>query len=157
MKKKTQSDPNRRSWFWVVPSEEPDEIRPTDEKLREADDDTKLFIEKRDWVRIRVEEEKWNDAGPTGGRYHHGAGAAGGGGAAAGGGGAAGAGVGGGSGNAPVPPGGGGGGGGDGGAPAADTSEMKLHPPYALICSMAESGTGVLEWWAEEEEEEEEE
>lgn len=40
--------------------------RPSDKELVETPSDSKLYIERRDWVRIRVEEEHWDDASPVG-------------------------------------------------------------------------------------------
>ncbi|ORY59905.1 RNA polymerase III subunit Rpc25-domain-containing protein [Leucosporidium creatinivorum] len=114
-------DPQRRAFFWVVPPDPAPEVRPSEDELRSADPDTRLYIERRDWIRIRVEEEHWDDANPTQGKAPP---------------------------PAPAP-------GADGGAPQAPTPATKGRPPYRLVCSMTESGTGVLEWWDEGDEEEE--
>lgn len=62
------SDPQRRAFFWVVPPDPAPEVRPSEEELRGADQDTRLYIERRDWIRIRVEEEHWDDANPSQGK-----------------------------------------------------------------------------------------
>jgi len=62
----TPSDPNRRSYFWAVADDPPPPVRPTEVELLALPTDQKLYVERRDWIRVRVEEEHWDDASPIG-------------------------------------------------------------------------------------------
>ncbi|BGO98730.1 DNA-directed RNA polymerase III complex subunit Rpc25 [Rhodotorula toruloides] len=116
-------DHDRRAFFWL-PSDGTEPHRPTIKDLLSSPEDSKLFIGRKDWIRIRVEEEHWDDTSPTSGKSQPPAAA---------------------------------------GAPGVqgeqqqpsvmDTARTNGKPPYSLICSMAEDGTGVLDWWDEEAEE----
>lgn len=63
----SHSDHDRRSYFWF-PAESPDDPRPTVKELLAQPEDAKLYIGRKDWVRIRVEEEHWDDTSPTSGK-----------------------------------------------------------------------------------------
>ncbi|GAA5952224.1 hypothetical protein JCM8115_003540 [Rhodotorula mucilaginosa] len=108
-------DHDRRSYFWF-PAESPDDPRPTVKELLAQPEDAKLYIGRKDWVRIRVEEEHWDDTSPTSGKAKAPAAA-----------------------SAP----------GAQGEQQAPVVEARTNgkPPYSLICSMAEDGMGVLDWW----------
>ncbi|GAA6059858.1 hypothetical protein JCM10212_007063 [Sporobolomyces blumeae] len=156
-------DQSRRSFFWLpVDSDDLDAPRLSSAELLHKADDEKLFVSKKDWVRIRVEEERFDDSGPSsanaklGGVGGGGVGGGGGGGGAAGGMGKDGgtAGGGGGPGGVAGNTAGGAGGpqGGEGeGHKGAHDARGLAKSPYSLICSMTEDGTGCLDWWAEDE------
>ncbi|KAM0752490.1 hypothetical protein T439DRAFT_312667 [Meredithblackwellia eburnea MCA 4105] len=118
-------DPNRQNFFWVpLPDDDDDDNQekterktPTSQELMATESDARLYIERRDWVRIRVEEEFWDDSSPVKPP----------------------------SGVEPPP-------GANGEVPAA----VPAKPPYRLVCSMTESGTGSVDWWDEAEPEEDE-
>ncbi|GAA5979933.1 hypothetical protein JCM11641_007590 [Rhodosporidiobolus odoratus] len=121
-------DHDRRSFFWL-PIADPDLPRPSLKELLATPSEEKLFINRKDWLRVRVEEEQWDDTSPTSGKVKVAPVVAAPGEAAAGGGGQA--------------------------AQTGQAERTNGQPPYSLICSMAEDGTGVLDWWAEDEGEEE--
>ncbi|KAK4695519.1 DNA-directed RNA polymerase III subunit RPC8, partial [Phenoliferia sp. Uapishka_3] len=108
----------RRAYFWY-----PDDAQGplTTAQLLQTPTDSRLYIERRDWVRLRVEEEHWDDSSPLNGK---------------------------------VPP--------SGELPPGANGEVNPaaavvpgKAPYAIVCSMAEDGTGVLDWWDQEDDEEE--
>ncbi|SGY97200.1 BQ5605_C035g11388 [Microbotryum silenes-dioicae] len=137
-------DPSRRAYFFVpAPEDEngqpaPNRIVPTSEDLRSMPSDDKLYIERKDWLRIRCEQELWHDVSPTNGKS---------------------------SASAPptntgvgVGPGSGQGGAGAGGADPNVSGTQAVErgrSPYSLICSIREQGLGVLEWWDQDDDEEE--
>ncbi|GAA5873674.1 hypothetical protein JCM8547_002672 [Rhodosporidiobolus lusitaniae] len=124
-------DHDRRAFFWLPSS--PDQLtRPTVKELLAAPADEKLYLARKDWVRVRVEEERWDDTSPTSGKAGEAGGAGGMGKVSE----AMAAGV--------VPGGAGGVGEGQAGG-VVEVSRTNGKAPYALICSMAEDGTGVLE------------
>jgi hypothetical protein len=45
-----------------------DPIPPTPAELLELPEDVRLYVSKRDWVRITVEEEHWDDSSPISGK-----------------------------------------------------------------------------------------
>lgn len=60
------SDSSTREFFWVPPdSEDPEAPRMSSLELQQTASDQRLPISKRDWVRIRVEEEIFDDTSPT--------------------------------------------------------------------------------------------
>ena len=62
------SDSKRQEYFWVPPADPPPDIAPTPAELSRTPEDQRLYIQKRDWVRIRVEEEHWDDSSPINGK-----------------------------------------------------------------------------------------
>lgn len=64
----SSSDPSRRAYFWIPSGDNPPDRRPTANELMCKPDDEKLYIERKEWVRIRVEEEFFNDVSPTSGK-----------------------------------------------------------------------------------------
>ncbi|KAM0792008.1 hypothetical protein ACM66B_007119 [Microbotryomycetes sp. NB124-2] len=142
-------NPAKRAFFWIPDdTDNPRNPPPTDQQLLSEHEDDKLYIEKNDWVRVRVEEEVWSDASPIGAKpLPIGGGVAGQGtgqpgqGIQSGQTGSAGQGQ---------------GAGGPGQVNGTATGEGLTRAPYQLLCSMTEAGMGVIEWWQEEEEEEEE-
>ncbi|GAA5871221.1 hypothetical protein JCM5296_007404 [Sporobolomyces johnsonii] len=113
-------DQNRRAFFWIPQdADDPSPTRPTAADLLELDDEQKLYVERKGWLRVRVEEEHWDDTSPTSGKA------------------------------APPPA----AGSEQTGAQAQPAVQGNGKAPYSLICSMAEDGTGSLDWWAEDEEE----
>ncbi|TNY18248.1 RNA polymerase III subunit Rpc25-domain-containing protein [Rhodotorula diobovata] len=114
---------DRRAFFWL-PADETTPERPTERHLLNQPEDSKLYIGRKDWVRIRIEEEHWDDTSPTSGKS-----------------------------KPPVAAG--------AAAQGAQGEQLPVveqrtngKSPYSLIASMAEDGTGVLDWWAEDAEEE---
>ncbi|KAI5481853.1 DNA-directed RNA polymerase III subunit RPC8 [Pseudohyphozyma bogoriensis] len=61
-------DPSRRAYFWLVPPDPAPEVRPAESVLLKSSAEERLYIEKRDWIRIRVEEEHWADTSPGSGK-----------------------------------------------------------------------------------------
>ncbi|GAA5923777.1 DNA-directed RNA polymerase III subunit RPC25 [Sporobolomyces koalae] len=114
-------DGNSREYFWV-PVEDPSGPRKSQAELHQSAVDERLPISKKDWIRIRVEEELFDDTSPTTGAAPASGLASG---ATAGAGGET------------------------TGKETGGTNKGKS--PYRLICSMTEEGTGVTDWWAEEE------
>lgn len=51
-----------------MPPDPAPESRPTEIELRRSATDQRLYIEQRDWIRIRVEEEHWDDSSPMNGK-----------------------------------------------------------------------------------------
>ncbi|GAA5828041.1 hypothetical protein JCM11251_005704 [Rhodosporidiobolus azoricus] len=117
-------DHDRRSFFWLPASPSETLTRPTVKELLSAPEEEKLFIQRKDWLRIRVEEEHWDDTSPTSGKVKVP--------------------------SAPAP----GAPGAQEQAPVKEETRTNGRPPYSLVCSMAEDGTGVLDWWAEDDDEE---
>lgn len=111
-------DATRRAFFWVPPPEDSDTPLTSDDLLKTLKDE-RLYIERKDWIRIRVEEEHWDDTSPGTGRRPP---------------------V-----DTPAPS--------TNGAPP-QTPVERLIPPFSIICSMTEAGTGVVEWWEEEDDDE---
>ncbi|GAA5882850.1 hypothetical protein JCM16303_002494 [Sporobolomyces ruberrimus] len=114
-------DGNSREFFWVPLDSEAD---PSTARLSQADlhqtpSDQRLPISKKDWIRIRVEEEVFDDTSPTTGAQASGLAN----GAVAGAGGEA--------------------------SGKEIGGSTKGKSPYRLICSMTEEGTGCIEWWTE--------
>ncbi|SCV68036.1 BQ2448_157 [Microbotryum intermedium] len=138
-------DPSRRAYFFVPAIEDeqgqidPNRVVPTSEDLRSLHSDDKLYIERKDWLRIRCEQELWHDVSPTNGKSNAsappttlGVGAA-------------------------TGPGGLVNGSGAGGADPTAAGTLAVErgrSPYSLICSIREQGLGVLEWWDQDDEEE---
>ncbi|GAA5994435.1 DNA-directed RNA polymerase III subunit RPC25 [Rhodotorula paludigena] len=120
----TTFDHERRAFFWV-PSDQSGGPRPTVKELLSLDEEQKLYVSRKDWIRVRVEEEHWDDTSPTSGKVKTPATVA-----------------------AGAP-----GAGQEGQQPVADQVRTNGKAPYSLICSMAEDGMGVLDWWADEGEE----
>ncbi|GAA6043185.1 hypothetical protein JCM8097_008717, partial [Rhodosporidiobolus ruineniae] len=120
-------DHDRRSFFWL-PASDPSAPRPSTKALLSTPSEEKLYLARKDWVRVRVEEELWDDTSPTSGKAAAVAG----------------------EGAAP---------GGQAGAPQGEGAQGEQgkrtngRPPYSLVCSMTEDGTGVLEWWADDDDE----
>ncbi|GAA5893126.1 hypothetical protein JCM6882_003892 [Rhodosporidiobolus microsporus] len=128
-------DHDRRSFFWLPSNPDDPSPRPSVKELLSAPEEEKLYLQRKDWVRVRVEEEHWDDTSPTSGKVKSAAVAAGAPGAQGAAQGAQGA---------------------QGGQEQQQAGKEEARtngkPPYSLICSMAEDGTGVLDWWAEDEE-----
>ncbi|GAA6019056.1 hypothetical protein JCM10207_006302 [Rhodosporidiobolus poonsookiae] len=111
-------DHERRSFFWL-PADPDADHRPTVKEMLSSPEDDKLYVSKRDWLRVRVEEEHWDDTSPTSGKAKPPVAAA--------------------PGAAQA--------GGEQQPPAGAEVRTNGKPPYSLVCSMAEDGTGVLDWW----------
>ncbi|KAK4052259.1 TOR complex subunit lst8 [Microbotryomycetes sp. JL221] len=143
-------DPARRLFFWIP--EDPDNPRPvppSSEQLLKESEESKLFIGRGDLIKIRVEEEMWDDSCPVGSKPNlntndsmqqnnvqnsnlgsnvNGV-----------------------TGTTTV-----------GttsnvqsttqtnGTTSTTTTDVIQKAPYRLICSMGEPGTGVLEWWRDD-------
>lgn len=67
-KRRSGSDPSRRAYFWVVAGEPAPETRPSDHDLICSPDESKLYLERKDWVKIVVEAELFSDVSPTSGK-----------------------------------------------------------------------------------------
>ncbi|GAA5852630.1 hypothetical protein JCM5353_005885 [Sporobolomyces roseus] len=113
-------DGGTREFFWVPL--DGDGHRLSSNEMHQTASDQRLTISKKDWVRIRVEEEIFDDTSPTTGAAPASGLASG---AIAGGGGET--------------------------TGKESGSAGKGKSPYRLICSMTEEGTGCVDWWADDE------
>ncbi|GAA5910688.1 DNA-directed RNA polymerase III subunit RPC25 [Sporobolomyces salmoneus] len=114
-------DGNLREYFWVPLDPESNNTKLSQQELHQIPTDQRLPISKRDWIRIRVEEELFDDTSPTSGAPASGL-----------------------ANGAPA------GAGGDATGKEVGGA-AKGKSPYRLLCSMTEEGTGCIEWWAEAE------
>ncbi|BGP39290.1 DNA-directed RNA polymerase III complex subunit Rpc25 [Rhodotorula kratochvilovae] len=111
-------DHERRAWFWV-PAEDGQPKRPTNKELLAAPEGDRLPVGRKDWLRIRIEEEHWDDTSPTSGKAKTALAA-----------------------NPAAQ-------GAQGEQQPVAEQRTNGKAPYSLIASMAEDGTGSTEWWAE--------